>query len=867
MISVIFMVFLGLLAFVTLFIMPWVNHFRIKQLQAEIDILKMAPSLSRKQNMAAKTPAAEVQSPWITQDDTPISEKTTQSVKQKPQKEENTGFEQQFAARMPVWIGGIALALAGFFMVKYSIENDLISPAVRVIIGAILGCGLLSSAKWVRNRPNFANGVRISQSLAGAGIAVLYVVSFASARLYDLVPMSVGFLAMAAVTATALVLSLRHGPPIALLGMAGGFLTPALLSTGGGSAFTLFVYLYFTASGLLIVARKAKLWWLSLPTIALSFLWVLFWLFSSYTPADSLYLGLFLVAIAATIVITSRQNDTKESASTPSFSLTSILNYIGLGGALGMMGLIAAKSGFGFMEFGLFGLLAVGGVGLAYFNSALYGFIPLLSMAVNIAMLFAWGTADHVFFCQIMIVFAAIFIGSGYVFMFKSRKPLLWAGLAGGSSIAYYLLAYYKLHNTALFASIPLFWGIIALVLAYAAIYALFKIYQNLQSYPHREYLYAIFSVAASAFISLALFIELDKEFLSVAFAAEMLVISWLNTKTSIKALKPIIAIIACIFALLLLPQIILLLQLTLHSLIDVQLRLHQSSVPIVNWPLFQLGVPALLFFGSSYLLRKQADDRIVRVFEVVALSLIAVMGYYVTRNIMHPHANVLFVKVGFFERGIITNVLFLFGLACLFGGRKFERATIAYYGIVLCAAAAFRILYFDMITHNPLWHAQQISGTILFNSLMLPYGLPIAWCYFARRELNILNKEKYATYAGAFILVLIFAFISMNVRHIFHGSSLHLGATTNAEIYSYSAAWLVLGIALLFGGILKQDKMLRYASLSVILFTVGKVFLYDASALDGLYRVFSFFGLGLCLIGLSYFYTRFVFNIGAAKE
>ncbi|GAG99409.1 unnamed protein product [marine sediment metagenome] len=54
---------------------------------------------------------------------------------------------------------------------------------------------------------------------------------------------------------------------------------------------------------------------------------------------------------------------------------------------------------------------------------------------------------------------------------------------------------------------------------------------------------------------------------------------------------------------------------------------------------------------------------------------------------------------------------------------------------------------------------------------------------------------------------------------------------------------------------------MLRYASLGVILLTAGKVFLYDASELAGLYRVFSFFGLGLCLIGLSWFYTKFVFT------
>jgi len=73
--------------------------------------------------------------------------------------------------------------------------------------------------------------------------------------------------------------------------------------------------------------------------------------------------------------------------------------------------------------------------------------------------------------------------------------------------------------------------------------------------------------------------------------------------------------------------------------------------------------------------------------------------------------------------------------------------------------------------------------------------------------------------------------------------------------------AWLLFGVALLFFGTVRKDKMIRVASLIVMIFTVGKVFLYDASELEGLFRVFSFFGLGLSLLGLSWFYTQFVFG------
>jgi uncharacterized membrane protein len=82
-----------------------------------------------------------------------------------------------------------------------------------------------------------------------------------------------------------------------------------------------------------------------------------------------------------------------------------------------------------------------------------------------------------------------------------------------------------------------------------------------------------------------------------------------------------------------------------------------------------------------------------------------------------------------------------------------------------------------------------------------------------------------------------------------------------DAENYAYSAVWLVYGVALLIAGILRGGRALRYASMAVIMLTVSKVFLFDAAGLSGLYRVASFLGLGICLIGIGYAYQRFVFR------
>jgi uncharacterized membrane protein len=335
---------------------------------------------------------------------------------------------------------------------------------------------------------------------------------------------------------------------------------------------------------------------------------------------------------------------------------------------------------------------------------------------------------------------------------------------------------------------------------------------------------------------------------------------SWINKKMSIKILEHLIAVLACIFAVLLLPQILLLIQLTIYSLVEAKINL-QTSVPIVSWPIFQLGVPAAMFLISSFMLSKQKNNIISHIFDIVAISLITIMGYYATRNTMHPEQNVLFIKVGFFERGIITSIIFLFSLGCFWFGRKFKRESFSSSAIVLYAIAIFRVVYFDILIHNPFWSINVIQGATIFNTLSITYGLPLILCNLAKKELYYLNKQQQIKYTNGFMLLSIFTLITLNVRYLFTDNTNLSSITNNAEIYSYSVAWLLLGVSLLFVGLVKNDRIMRYASLGIMIIVVGKVFLYDASELDGLYRVFSFLGLGLSLIGLSYIYTRFVFK------
>ena len=132
-----------------------------------------------------------------------------------------------------------------------------------------------------------------------------------------------------------------------------------------------------------------------------------------------------------------------------------------------------------------------------------------------------------------------------------------------------------------------------------------------------KERVLAVYALATTAFVALALFIELDREVLSVAIAAEMLAVAWVATKTRIATLRPIAGLLGLAFAFLLAPQIMLLFQLAASSLLDIQWQL-QDSIPIVDYPSFQLGLPALFFLAAAYSLRGMSDGPLVRALELL---------------------------------------------------------------------------------------------------------------------------------------------------------------------------------------------------------------------------------------------------------
>jgi hypothetical protein len=167
----------------------------------------------------------------------------------------NVDWEQFTGTKLFAWLGGIALFIGAGFFVKYSIDKNLVSPMVRLVIGAILGLFMIGGSFWFeRGRYDV-----MRQTFSAGGIGVLYSVFFAATLYYEYLPKTAGFASLVVVSATAFVLAIFHrGVSISVLGAVGAYLTPLLVNTGQGNIITLYLYLAVVNAGVYQVIRRLE---------------------------------------------------------------------------------------------------------------------------------------------------------------------------------------------------------------------------------------------------------------------------------------------------------------------------------------------------------------------------------------------------------------------------------------------------------------------------------------------------------------------------------------------------------------------------------------------------------------------------------
>ena len=186
-------------------------------------------------------------------------------------------------------IGIIILAIGVAIGTRYALDNNLISPLMRIILGYFFGIVLIGLA--VRSKTKYLN---FSAVLLSGGMAIMYFITFFAYSFYSLISQPTAFVLMLIFTVFTVASAINYNRQvIAHIGLVGAYAIPFLLSDNSGNYTFLFAYIAILNVGILAVSIK-KYW---KPLFYSSYLitWLIFyvWYLSEYSAASDIYTGLF----------------------------------------------------------------------------------------------------------------------------------------------------------------------------------------------------------------------------------------------------------------------------------------------------------------------------------------------------------------------------------------------------------------------------------------------------------------------------------------------------------------------------------------------------------------------------------------------
>lgn len=837
-------------------------------------------------------------------------------------------IEELLGSKLPIWGGGITLAVAGFFIVKYSIDVGLLSPTVRIVLALIFAAVLVGAGEFAKRWSATAIDPRVSQALAGAGIAVAYAAILMAANVYALIGPTTAFIGLAAVTVLALGLAYRLGAPSAVLGLVGGLSAPAMVG-GGGSIATLAIYLALTIAGVAGVSRHQKWRWLAALALLGGFGWgAIMLVMQAIDLTATLSIGAYLIVLAFAVPLIAGR-DAK-----------GLIRLLPPALAAAQLAILIVQGGYGPLVWAFYGLLAVGTLVIARIDAA-QRLLPSMALTVGVAVAAFWPAPPFDLFVTVVVIGTLLFAADAAQRI--PRGDARDAGQLAGALIAALALGYFKTtgigdHSWAIIAALLAVPAIVlghllwrrgatdlrfvilvaaALILldaaaslalahrwwgpAMAALAALVMVVarQTVQRQvaivarvgltlaiaalfvaPFMERTDAKLSALALALAALASAafsrVEIDRRWGLLAEGLAALLFSHAMEHVLPEQWRAI-ANMAAALALVELARIrretpfaavgafaaigLIWTAVPLFTVIGASLA-TTAGIPLLVTMLplpvdagLRLIVPALLLSLIAW--RFAPAPATIRIIIAWVAGTVALAGLLVLwKQLFMLDSTAAFVARGIAERVVLTTLLYAGGWAAW---QQRERLRVARpIALTLTALALARTVGFDLLLFNPLWVRQQVGGWPLVNLLAPAFVLPLLWLDQAARREPALSARLAHVWTGI-QMALVLAFAASTVRQVFHGTLLTLGGVGTAEDIVRSLVAIAVAVGFLLWGLRQRVRTWRIASLVLMLLAVGKVFLFDASGLEGLARIGSFVALGLSLIGIGWLYSRYL--------
>ncbi|RDC59376.1 hypothetical protein HME9302_00563 [Alteripontixanthobacter maritimus] len=324
-------------------------------------------------------------------------------------------FEEVFGRYLPIWAGGITLAVAGFFLVRYSIDAGLLSPGVRVALGFTFGIALIAAAEGAYRFEQRLADDRVRQALAGAGIATLFASFYMAGTLYGLIGSTVAFVGMATVTAAAIGLSFRFGLPCAVLGLVGGFAAPMMVGGEEANVPLLSLYLALVTAGLVLTGRSQQRAWLGIAAIGGGLGWGLLLLIGGLIDTgDRVAFGIYMVVLGAALPTFAAMRGESERT-------TPVMLRIGAAAIAALqLATMVASAGFEPLSWGLYLLLSAGVTALGWLDARFREASGIAGL-IALGLLALWPDPSIGLFAPVVLAAAAIFAGVPLALMWQDR--------------------------------------------------------------------------------------------------------------------------------------------------------------------------------------------------------------------------------------------------------------------------------------------------------------------------------------------------------------------------------------------------------------------------------------------------------------
>ncbi|HEV2863334.1 MAG TPA: DUF2339 domain-containing protein [Pyrinomonadaceae bacterium] len=666
-------------------------------------------------------------------------------------------IEMLIGGRWFLWAGIIFVAFAVAFFLKLAFENDWIGPGLRVGLGAAAGLALLGAGEWLRGR-----GLRYyAFVISGGGVLILYLSIYAAYNFYQLLGQPVAFLLMALVTALAVSLSVRlDALPVAVLGLAGGFLTPALLSRGVDNQVALFGYVALLDAGVLAVAYFKRWRLLDFLSFLGTALVTLVWM-AEYYAREKLWLTLFFLSLF----------------------------------------------------FVLYALLAV-----------VHNVLP--------------GRRSR---------------------WFDLSLALTNAGL-------YYLLSYWLLVNAGYDLTAPATHAVLV-----SAFFLLLFYLVRTRARADRLLSYGYVG-AAVTFFTVAVGVRFDLYWVTMAWAVEALMLTWVGLRADERATTTASLVV---FA-----------AAVLHWFTwDVQSYAWGGAggpdfVPLLNPRALSCGLLVACLGAAAWLhrhspVRREASDEwdfhapavYSLAANLLALTLLTLdlNDYFERRKALAAGAGSPDYLGGRIENArqfSFTALWTFYGATLVAFGARFKGRVLRYAGLGLIAMTTVKALASDLPFYAAPWHAP------VFNQTFLAFALLVGAYALAARLLERsphVTEEERATLPVLVVVANLLAVIALSAEALGYfesqmSSEREPGRLRDLELakqLSLSMVWAVYGAALLLYGRARGTKLVRLLGLGLLSLTTLKVFFWDLSSLDRVYRIISFIVLGAILLAVSYLYQR----------